>query len=180
MVVTGKVHNIHQLGPFIYRLCNGKDTYRLNRRVTHRRKLGLMKKKKSIERRSLVTLDGSAVCVSVSGVEKPVVWSCCDKIWSSAHTEQSHIADLVSASHRFPYRYQQAWCKGLPPHPSFWEYVCGGDDYLRWSVNTMVIGVIPPTQRHISSYYPSHCSTLLWIWSRLSCTLLVILVRCPL
>lgn len=38
MVVTGKVHNMRQLGPFIYRLCNGKDTYRLNRRVTHRRK----------------------------------------------------------------------------------------------------------------------------------------------
>lgn len=37
MVVTGKVHNMHQLGPFIYRLCNGKDTYRLSRRVTHRR-----------------------------------------------------------------------------------------------------------------------------------------------
>lgn len=42
MVVTGKVHNMRQLGPFIYRLCNGKDTYRLNRRVTRRRKLGLM------------------------------------------------------------------------------------------------------------------------------------------
>lgn len=40
MVVTGKVHNMHQLGPFIYRLCNGKDTYRLSRRVTHRRKSG--------------------------------------------------------------------------------------------------------------------------------------------
>lgn len=39
MVVTGKVHNMRQLGPFIYRLCNGKDTYRLNRRITHRRKL---------------------------------------------------------------------------------------------------------------------------------------------
>ncbi|XP_029373268.1 integral membrane protein 2C-like isoform X1 [Echeneis naucrates] len=37
MVVSGKVHNMRQLGPFIYRLCNGKDTYRLNRRVTHRR-----------------------------------------------------------------------------------------------------------------------------------------------
>lgn len=44
MVVTGKVHNIHQLGPFIYRLCNGKDTYRLNRRVTHRRELELTEK----------------------------------------------------------------------------------------------------------------------------------------
>ncbi|XP_057694549.1 integral membrane protein 2Ca [Corythoichthys intestinalis] len=37
MVVTGKVHNMRQLGPFIYRLCNGKDTYRLNRRVSRRR-----------------------------------------------------------------------------------------------------------------------------------------------
>uniref|UniRef100_A0AAQ4QDR2 Integral membrane protein 2 n=1 Tax=Gasterosteus aculeatus aculeatus TaxID=481459 RepID=A0AAQ4QDR2_GASAC len=37
MVVTGRVHNMRQLGPFIYRLCNGKDTYRLNRRVTRRR-----------------------------------------------------------------------------------------------------------------------------------------------
>lgn len=41
MVVTGKVHNMRQLGPFIYRLCNGKDTYHLSRRVTHRRKSGL-------------------------------------------------------------------------------------------------------------------------------------------
>ncbi|MEQ2204239.1 hypothetical protein XENOCAPTIV_010226, partial [Xenoophorus captivus] len=40
MVVTGKVHNMRQLGPFIYRLCNGKDTYRLTRRVTRRRKFG--------------------------------------------------------------------------------------------------------------------------------------------
>lgn len=37
MVVTDKVHNMRQLGPFIYRLCNGRDTYRLNRRVTRRR-----------------------------------------------------------------------------------------------------------------------------------------------
>lgn len=49
MVVTGKVHNVHQLGPFIYRLCSGKDTYRLNRRVTHRRKSGS-------ERHSLVRI----------------------------------------------------------------------------------------------------------------------------
>lgn len=40
MVVTGKVHNMHQLGPFIYRLCHGKDTYRLSRRVSHRRECG--------------------------------------------------------------------------------------------------------------------------------------------
>uniref|UniRef100_A0A3Q2PFV0 Integral membrane protein 2 n=1 Tax=Fundulus heteroclitus TaxID=8078 RepID=A0A3Q2PFV0_FUNHE len=38
MVVTGKVHNMRQLGPFIYRLCNGKDTYRLTRRLTRRRR----------------------------------------------------------------------------------------------------------------------------------------------
>lgn len=37
MVVTGKVHNMRQLGPFIYRLCHGKDTYRLSRRLSHRR-----------------------------------------------------------------------------------------------------------------------------------------------
>ncbi|CAG06423.1 unnamed protein product, partial [Tetraodon nigroviridis] len=37
MVVTGKVHNLRQLGPFIYHLCHGKDTYRLSRRVSHRR-----------------------------------------------------------------------------------------------------------------------------------------------
>lgn len=42
MVVSGKVHNLRQLGPFIYHLCNGKDTYRLNRRLTHRREFGLM------------------------------------------------------------------------------------------------------------------------------------------
>ncbi|CAK6974990.1 PREDICTED: integral membrane protein 2C-like [Scomber scombrus] len=41
MVVTGNVHNMRQLGPFIYRLCNGKDTYRLNRRVSRRRKSGV-------------------------------------------------------------------------------------------------------------------------------------------
>uniref|UniRef100_A0A8C7JB12 Integral membrane protein 2 n=3 Tax=Oncorhynchus TaxID=8016 RepID=A0A8C7JB12_ONCKI len=36
MVVTGKVHNMRQLGPFIYRLCNGKDTYRLKRHARRR------------------------------------------------------------------------------------------------------------------------------------------------
>ncbi|CAL9684715.1 unnamed protein product [Knipowitschia caucasica] len=36
MAVSGKVHNMQQLGPFIHRLCNGKDTYRLSR-ITHRR-----------------------------------------------------------------------------------------------------------------------------------------------
>lgn len=56
MVVTGKVHNMRQLGPFIYRLCNGKDTYRLNRRVTHRRKLGLKEGSVEILKSSLDTL----------------------------------------------------------------------------------------------------------------------------
>ncbi|KAI4814829.1 hypothetical protein KUCAC02_005016 [Chaenocephalus aceratus] len=37
MVVTGKVHDMRQLGPFIYRLCSGKETYRLSRRLTRRR-----------------------------------------------------------------------------------------------------------------------------------------------
>uniref|UniRef100_A0A8C7UP19 Integral membrane protein 2 n=1 Tax=Oncorhynchus mykiss TaxID=8022 RepID=A0A8C7UP19_ONCMY len=32
----GRVHNMRQLGPFIYRLCNGKDTYRLKRRARRR------------------------------------------------------------------------------------------------------------------------------------------------
>uniref|UniRef100_A0A8K9WU20 Integral membrane protein 2 n=1 Tax=Oncorhynchus mykiss TaxID=8022 RepID=A0A8K9WU20_ONCMY len=36
MFVTGRVHNMRQLGPFIYRLCNGKDTYRLKRRARRR------------------------------------------------------------------------------------------------------------------------------------------------
>uniref|UniRef100_A0A3Q2ZRA1 Integral membrane protein 2 n=1 Tax=Kryptolebias marmoratus TaxID=37003 RepID=A0A3Q2ZRA1_KRYMA len=36
MVVSGKVHNMRQLGPFIYRLCNGKDTYRLTRGAVRR------------------------------------------------------------------------------------------------------------------------------------------------
>lgn len=58
MVVTGKVHNMRQLGPFIYRLCNGKDTYRLSRRVTHRRKLGLMGG-------SAEMMNAAALCVAV-------------------------------------------------------------------------------------------------------------------
>ncbi|KAI1882986.1 hypothetical protein AGOR_G00240530 [Albula goreensis] len=37
MVVTGRVRNMRQLGAFIYRLCNGKETYRLKRRGSHRR-----------------------------------------------------------------------------------------------------------------------------------------------
>lgn len=40
MVVTGQVHNLRQLGPFIYQMCHGKDTYRLSRRVSHRRECG--------------------------------------------------------------------------------------------------------------------------------------------
>uniref|UniRef100_A0A673LQ11 Integral membrane protein 2 n=1 Tax=Sinocyclocheilus rhinocerous TaxID=307959 RepID=A0A673LQ11_9TELE len=37
MVVSGRVNNMHQLGRFIYRLCNGKDTYRLRHRTSRRR-----------------------------------------------------------------------------------------------------------------------------------------------
>ncbi|XP_023700463.1 integral membrane protein 2Ca [Paramormyrops kingsleyae] len=37
MVVTGRVHNVRQLGAFIYRLCNGKDTYWLKRRNPRKR-----------------------------------------------------------------------------------------------------------------------------------------------
>ncbi|KAK2895264.1 integral membrane protein 2Cb [Channa argus] len=37
MVVTGRVRNMRQLGPFIHRLCYGKETYRLRRRSQHRR-----------------------------------------------------------------------------------------------------------------------------------------------
>lgn len=93
--------------------------------------------------------------------------------------EQSHRTDPpFCVSPHFPLRHQQARGEGLPPHPSLWEYICGGYGYLRWSVNATAIRVIPPTQRHISSPYPSHCSILLWIWSCLSCTLLVILVWC--
>lgn len=64
MVVTGKVHNMRQLGPFIYRLCNGKDTYRLSRRVTHRRKSGLTEG--SVEMFKKLTnhlIDASTLCV---------------------------------------------------------------------------------------------------------------------
>ncbi|KAL4647133.1 integral membrane protein 2C-like [Arapaima gigas] len=37
MVVMGRVHNIRQLGSFIRRLCNGKDTYWLKRRTSRKR-----------------------------------------------------------------------------------------------------------------------------------------------
>ncbi|KAJ7990559.1 hypothetical protein DPEC_G00301650 [Dallia pectoralis] len=36
MVVTGRVQFLNQLGPFIYHLCHGKDTYRLQRRSQRR------------------------------------------------------------------------------------------------------------------------------------------------
>ncbi|KAG9337567.1 hypothetical protein JZ751_028587 [Albula glossodonta] len=36
MVVTGRIRNMRQLGAFIYRLCNGKDTFRLKRRTSRR------------------------------------------------------------------------------------------------------------------------------------------------
>uniref|UniRef100_A0A4W5QGX1 Integral membrane protein 2 n=1 Tax=Hucho hucho TaxID=62062 RepID=A0A4W5QGX1_9TELE len=39
MVVTGRVRNMRQLGPFIHRLCYGKDTYRLKRRRDARRRI---------------------------------------------------------------------------------------------------------------------------------------------
>uniref|UniRef100_A0A673H937 Integral membrane protein 2 n=1 Tax=Sinocyclocheilus rhinocerous TaxID=307959 RepID=A0A673H937_9TELE len=37
MVVTGRVRNMRQLGPFIHRLCYGKEIYRLRRRSGQRR-----------------------------------------------------------------------------------------------------------------------------------------------
>uniref|UniRef100_A0A671Z0J0 Integral membrane protein 2 n=1 Tax=Sparus aurata TaxID=8175 RepID=A0A671Z0J0_SPAAU len=37
MVVTGRVRNMRTLGPFIHRLCYGKETYRLRRRNQRRR-----------------------------------------------------------------------------------------------------------------------------------------------
>ncbi|XP_026885639.1 integral membrane protein 2Ca [Electrophorus electricus] len=37
MIVTGKIPNTQQFGMFIHRLCNGKDTYQLTRRITRRR-----------------------------------------------------------------------------------------------------------------------------------------------
>lgn len=37
MMVTGRVRNMRQLGPFIHRLCYGKETYRLRRRNQRRR-----------------------------------------------------------------------------------------------------------------------------------------------
>ncbi|KAJ8280388.1 hypothetical protein GJAV_G00053920 [Gymnothorax javanicus] len=37
MLVTGRIRNLRQLGTFIYRLCDGKDTYRLKQRSSRRR-----------------------------------------------------------------------------------------------------------------------------------------------
>ncbi|KAM4550985.1 integral membrane protein 2Cb [Odontesthes bonariensis] len=37
MMVTGRVRNMRQLGPFIHRLCFGKETYRLRRRNQRQR-----------------------------------------------------------------------------------------------------------------------------------------------
>lgn len=37
MVVIGRVKNMRQLGPFIHRLCYGKETFRLKRRNSRRR-----------------------------------------------------------------------------------------------------------------------------------------------
>uniref|UniRef100_A0A8C5HB21 Integral membrane protein 2 n=1 Tax=Gouania willdenowi TaxID=441366 RepID=A0A8C5HB21_GOUWI len=39
MVVTGRVRNTRQLGPFIHRLCYGKDTYRLRHRSSQRQRI---------------------------------------------------------------------------------------------------------------------------------------------
>ena len=41
MMVTGRVRNLRQLGPFIHRLCYGKATYRLKRRSSRRREYSL-------------------------------------------------------------------------------------------------------------------------------------------
>ncbi|TTH23529.1 Integral membrane protein 2C [Bagarius yarrelli] len=37
MMVTGRIKNMRQLGPFIHRLCYGKETFRLKRRNSRRR-----------------------------------------------------------------------------------------------------------------------------------------------
>lgn len=37
MVVSGRIRNVRQLGPFIHRLCYGKDVYRLRRRSGQKR-----------------------------------------------------------------------------------------------------------------------------------------------
>jgi len=37
MIATEHVGDVEQLGSFIYRLCSGKETYRLKRRSTGRR-----------------------------------------------------------------------------------------------------------------------------------------------
>uniref|UniRef100_A0A8D0H5U6 Integral membrane protein 2 n=1 Tax=Sphenodon punctatus TaxID=8508 RepID=A0A8D0H5U6_SPHPU len=37
MIVTEHINDLEQLGSFIYRLCNGKETYRLKRRTARRR-----------------------------------------------------------------------------------------------------------------------------------------------
>lgn len=37
MTVAGRVRNMRQLGPFIHRLCYGKETYRLRRRNPRQR-----------------------------------------------------------------------------------------------------------------------------------------------
>lgn len=37
LMVTGRIKNMRQLGPFIHRLCYGKETFRLRRRSAHRR-----------------------------------------------------------------------------------------------------------------------------------------------
>lgn len=46
MVVTGRVRNMRQLGPFIHKLCYGKETFRLRRRNQRRRKYTSAHKKR--------------------------------------------------------------------------------------------------------------------------------------
>ncbi|XP_061878601.1 integral membrane protein 2C-like isoform X1 [Entelurus aequoreus] len=57
MVVTGRVRNMRQLGPYIHRLCYSKDTYRLRRRSQHQR----------VERRE------TKKCQSIRHFENPYV-----------------------------------------------------------------------------------------------------------
>lgn len=38
-MVTGRVRNMRQLGPYIHRLCYGRETYRLRRRSQRQREL---------------------------------------------------------------------------------------------------------------------------------------------
>lgn len=163
MVVTGKVHNMRQLGPFIYRLCNGKDTYRLNRRVTHRRKPQRSMKTLHLIDASMVGL----IVVIQAEVQPgspppppPPLPPLCVSLPPQASTSAMRRTATTSVTSRIP-----SWWRRLSAMKR--EY-----DGQRASHH-------PPTQRHVSCHYPSHCSILLWFWSRLSCTLAVTLVTPP-